>query len=419
MSDSNITEADGDASLKGKPFDEVCELIKDDDQVTGTVHKKPDGGAGRWSFCFGFTAREYTEAELLALIVAEYGPGEYPITFKAPGPSGRPEIRWHKHMHVQARRLGAVQSVTPTQAQAPGSDGLTAALISIAETQTRMLEALAKLTDAPKSEEKTTIDFVKELGAIKDLFSDTRQSALEQFKDAMELRKLIKDDDDNGGGDPLSIALRTLAPAIEKGVEALQEKEADQVRRTGAAPTATLDDKPVKVTARPLSDAEIQTNVDRVAGGNIDYAYQLFAEQFLPGVLQLAESGQEPQQVAEYLVRLIGTDENIIELVGLVIMQDDMVLRLAKVNARVLQFTTWLDSVADWLAHALWPATNPAPEPLSATNDATIDESGSDQGINDAETTGGEPAETIASGEPIPDAESDLDVPRKGDDNDA
>ncbi|KKN49722.1 hypothetical protein LCGC14_0639720 [marine sediment metagenome] len=418
MSTPTPIELEGDVELKGKEFDEVCELIKDKTEITGAVHKRPDG-AGRWSYCFGFQASEYTEADLLALLSAEYGPGDYPVQFKSKGKTGRQVIRWQKHMHVQARRLGATQNSTPTAAPASGSDGLTATLMSIADTQVRMLDALAKLSEQDPVEQKTTIDFVKELGAIKDLFSDNRQSALEQFKDAMELRKLIKDDDDDGGSDPLSIALRTLTPAIEKGVAALQESEAAQVRRPDPPATATQHGKPVDVAARPLSDVEVQANVDQVTEENIVYAYQLFAEQFLPSVLQLAESGEDPEHVAAYLVRLVGTDQKTIDLVGLVIMQDDMVLRFAKANARVLQFTAWLDLVADYLAHALWPATNPKPEPLNATIDATIDESASDGVINDAELTGAESADTIASGESIPDAESDPDAPRTGDDNDA
>ena len=410
MNDSTHKEGEGDAELKGKPFDEVCELIKDDDRVTGSVYKKPDGGAGRWSFCFGFGPTEYTEQELLATIVAEYGPGEYPVQFKSPNKTNRPEIRWHKHMHVQARRLGALQTATPPAPAAVAATGFEAFAVSI-ETQMRALAAaLEKVAKQEPSEQKTTIDFVKELGAIKDLFSDNRQSALEQFKDAMELRKLIKDDDDNGGGDPLSLAIKSLTPAIERGVSALAEKEADQVRRPGAPAPEAIPDEPAPVAEPPLEqDPEVRIN----------YAYQLFAERFLPGVLQLAETGQEPEQVAEYLVRLIGTDEQTIEMVGLVIMQDDMVLRLAKANARVLQFTAWLDAVADWVAHALWPATNPPPEPFSATNDATLDESDQGGGINDAESTGAEPAEPTASGEPLPDAKPSSDAPRTGDDNDA
>ncbi|KKK50775.1 hypothetical protein LCGC14_3121660, partial [marine sediment metagenome] len=304
------------------------------------------------------------------------------------------------------------QSATPpTAAPAIASTGVEALTIAI-ESQGRALEAvLEKLAKPDAPEPKTTIDFVKELGAIKDLFSDNRQSALEQFKDAMELRKLIKDDDDNGGGDPLSLAIKSLTPAITRGISALEEKEADQVRRPGApAAEAPSPDAPEPVAEPTLEqDPEVRIN----------YAYQLFAERFLPGVLQLAETGQEPKQVAEYLVRLIGNDEQTIETVGLVIMQDDMVLRLAKANARVLQFTAWLDAVADWVAHALWPATNPAPQPLSATNDATLDESDQAGGINDAESTGAEPAEPTASGEPLPDAEPSPDAPRTGDDNDA
>lgn len=421
MSSSEPIALEGDNDLKGKDFDEVCAVLKQDDQVTGVVHKKPDG-AGRWSFCFGFRANEYAEAELLELIVSEYGPGVYPVQFKGKQKSGRPKIRWQKDYHVQSRRPGAVQnlSVAPPSRET-GNDALAAAM----ERQAIALEALAAGLAKPPPAPKTTIDFVQELGAIKDLFSDNRQSALEQFKDAMELRKLIKDDDGNGDGDPLSLALKTLAPAIEKGVEALRETETAGVRRPAApdrlhaVAAATPDD----VTAQPgedlPADDETRAGVTASNEAEVFYAFKVFDKHYLPAILKFAEAGEDPQAVAEYLARLIGDDENTLNLVGLVIMQDDMVERFAKLNARALQFTAWLDNVADWLAHALWPATNPAPAPLGATDSATNGKTDNDGAIDDAETTGAKPAGAIASGESIPDAKPSADAQRTRNDNNA
>lgn len=96
-----------------------------------------------------------------------------------------------------------------------------------------------------------------------------------------------------------------------------------------------------------------------------------------------------------------------------------MVVRFSRFNSRVLQFTAWLDNVADWIAHALWPATNPPPAPLTATIDATIDETDAAGVIKDAESTGDKPADLEASAESIPDAESSPDPPGKGHNNDA
>lgn len=419
MTETQMSDTEAETELKGKGFDEVCELIKNDDQLSGAVHKKPDG-AGRWSYCFGFRADEYSEADLLDLIVAEYGPGTYPVQFKGKQKNGRPRLAWQKHMHVQARRR-VVQNLEATQASAPaiGNDALAVAM----ERQAVALEALAASMARPPVEPKSTIDFVQDLAAIKDLFSDNQKGALEQFKDAMELRKLIKDDDDGGGSDPLSLALKTLAPAIERGVEQLQESEAAQVRRQPPPlpPIAPQPSKPVPTVddPDPKVAAEARAGTAATNEAAIYSAYQLFNEKFLPAILQMAEADQDPEQVAEYLVRLIGDDAGTVELVGVVLMQDDMVVRFSRFNSRVLQFTAWLDNVADWIAHALWPATNPPPAPLSATIDATIDETDAAGVIKDAESTGDKPADLEASAESIPDAESSPDPPGKGHNNDA
>ena len=417
----------GDVELKGKDFDDVCALLKSDDTVRGQVHKRPDGvaagTAGRWSYCFSFSPDQYTEEELLDLIVVEYGPGIYPVQFKGKQKSGRPKIRWHKDMTVQARRLGA-QSSTPASPSAPAANptGLEA-FASILDNQARILERISEAIAKPPPAVKTTIELVQELGAIKDLFTDGRQGALEQFRDAMELRKLIKDDEDNGGSDPLTVALKALTPAIERGVSALQEAEATPTRpQAASAPESLATQVEIDTAnARKLSDDEIQENIAGVEASNetaIVYAYQLFAEKYLPALLQLAEAGQEPEEVASYLVRLIGDDAKTIDLVGLVIAQDDMVLRFSKVNSRVLQFTTWLDLVGDWIAHALWPATNPAPGPAGATQSATNDGAGGDGGINGPDAPGDQTGDAPAAGEQPCDAKPSTDAPGKGHDND-
>lgn len=423
MNTSAVDDLKGDSDLKGKDFDEVCQLIKNDKEVRGAVHKRPDGGgAGRWAFCFSFDSNEYNESTLMDLIAAEYGPGTYPVQFKSKGSGGPQVIRWHKDMVVQARRLGA-QASTPTpstpSAGTPGLDALALAL----DNQARILERLSEMISKPPPAVKTTIELVQELGAIKDLFSDNRQGALEQFRDAMELRKLIKDDEGDGDGDPLSMALKTLTPAIERGITALQES-GEAPTRPPPAPAAESLATQVEIdaaNARKPGEAEIEGTVTDVEISNetaTEYAFKLFTEKNLPALLQLAETGQEPKEVATYLVRLIGSDEKMKDMIGLVIAQDDMVLRFAKANARALQFTEWLDSVADWLAHALWPATNPAPDGSSATQAATNDKTPGASVISDADQAGAAPADATAiEGQP-PDAKSTSDLPGDGNSND-
>jgi hypothetical protein len=403
-------------------FGEVCAALSDNDKAKGYVSKKAESG-GRWAFCFGFLPNDHSESELLELIAAEYGPGEYPVQFKTPNDSGREQIRWQRNWHVQARRLSA-QSLpatpAPTATPPPATDALAAAL----ESQTQMLSAvLEKLsTPAPVPEQKSTLEIAGELAALKDLFTDSKQSVLEQVKDVLELKQMLLDNND-APADPMAAALKYLGPAIEKGLE---------------AQTQILPARPGPIVAgRELSADEIQKNIDQVNADNaaagptppplppmpadpteddISKAFDVFAESYLSAILQLSETDQPPVQVAEWVVRMIGNADQALYVIGLVICQDDMVKRLTKYDDRVLNCAAWLDSVADHLAHALWPETNAAPKADSATISATIESSDGEGVITGADQPGDSEDELVAGGG-VPDERKD--VPTTGHDNDA
>lgn len=406
MSDHDIVEIDADASLKGKEFNEVCELLTDVENIKGYCFKKPDAG-GRWSYCFSFLPPEYSEVDLLDLIVAEYGPGEYPIQFK--DNTGRPQIRWQKNMHVQARRLGAqlmtqVAPATPTDK----NDALALALDRIAETQLQMLAVIKTLPE--KTEQKTTLEIAGELAALKDLFTDNKQSVLEQVKDVLELKEMLLSNDDSAPTDPMAAALKYLGPAIEKG---MQQQEG--MARAEVVPIAPL---------APAPAAEIKQNQETAANvaaaglpeaseEQIKVAYEVFSQQYLDAILHLGERDQEPQAVAEWVVRLVGGNTNATNVIGLVICQDDMIERLEPRDKRVKARATWLDAVANHLAIALWPEANKELRVESATVDATSEESAAVSSINDADTD----EDLVAGGAALPNEHTD--VPRKGNDNDA
>ncbi len=417
----------GDIDLKGKDFDEVCELIKGD-EVAGSVNRRPDGGgAGRWSHCFSFTPTEFSEAELLDVIAAEFGPGTYPVQFKSTERGARPVIRWHKDMTVQARRLGAQPSTpAPTLSPAPSTanDALAVALSSIADTQSRILDALNR---RPEPEQKSTIDFAKELAVLKDLFTDNRQGMLETFRDAMELRKLIQDDNGEGPSDPLAAAIKYLGPAIEKGMEGQAQAEALQrapvvtsLQPTPAAPTAasqpgTVIDGPDISPSEYSAAAPAPTHDEQL---QINQAFEFFAQRYLATALQLAEQKQDPAGVGQWLARLIGDDDSAVDAVGRVIAQDDMIERLAQYDDAIVAHAAWFDRVADQLAHALWPDTNPLPDPENATKNATKAGFDGNDAIDADEQTEGAPADENTHADVITDAERS-NPPRKGHDHDA
>ncbi len=105
MSTNDNASGDG-IDLKGMEFSEAAARLVNVKNAKGYVNKKADTSS-RWSFCFSFMPAEYNESELLEVIGAEYGPGEYPVQFKIRTDKGNEQIRWQQNMHVQARRLGA------------------------------------------------------------------------------------------------------------------------------------------------------------------------------------------------------------------------------------------------------------------------------------------------------------------------
>ena len=280
-------------------------------------------------------------------------------------------------------------------------DALAAAL----ESQTQMLAAvLEKLsTPAPVPEQKSTLEIAGELAALKDLFTDSKQSVLEQVKDVLELKQMLLEQND-APADPMAAALKYLGPAIEKGLEAQAETPA-------AAPTAPPAVAPIAaVNAVPAPPAEA-TEAD------IAKAFDIFAEQYLASIMQLSETKQPPAEVCAWIVRMIDGNDQALYVIGLVICQDDMVKRLSAYNDRVLKVAPWLDSVADHLAHALWPESNQVPDADTATIDATIIENDEAGVINGGESQGDTENEPIAGGGPVPDENAN--PPRAGHHNDA
>lgn len=403
MSSHDIIDMDADPSLKGKEFDEVCELLTDVENTKGYCFKKPDAG-GRWSYCFSFLPPEYSEVDLLDLIVAEYGPGEYPVQFK--DNTGRPKIRWQKNMHVQARRLGAPLAAQAVAAAATDkNDALAIALGQIAETQLQMLAVIKALPE--KGEQKTTLEIAGELAALKDLFTDSKQSVLEQVKDVLELKDMLLANDDSAPTDPMAAALKYLGPAIEQGMK--QQKTLADVVPIAPAPAPAAEIRHNQETAANVAAAGLpEASEEQVAA-----AYEIFAQQYLEAILHLGDRDQEPQAVADWVVRLLGSNTNAINIIGLVICQDNMIERLEPYDKRVKGRASWLDDVANHLAFALWPDANQALRDENATVNATILESVAESSISDADDAD----ELVAGGDALPDGHTDL--PRKGNDNDA
>ena len=149
-------------------------------------------------------------------------------------------------------------------------------------------------------------------------------------------------------------------------------------------------------------------------------AYAYFTRNFLPSVMQLADKKQSPSDVAKYIARLAGTTPGMGDVIGRVIAEDNMIERLATTNPEVMQHAAWFDEVADWLAHALWPDTNPAPDAENATTDATTSRAQEPGGLKVAKVDGAgdDPAndDLAASDKPIDDANADTSDTVRNDD---
>lgn len=400
MSDSDLLDIDTDSSLKGKEFDEACRLCSGDDNAKVFVHQKP-AGSGRWDFCFSFVPGEYDEAALLEQLVMDYGPGEYPVQIRSELANGQKRIRWQKNMRVVARRQPDLQQHVAPQPAGAGMEVLAAAL----ETQTRLLTAvLEKVSQpAPVPEQKSTADFAKELVVMKELFADNRPSGMESFKELLELQKIMVEAS-GGDVDPLTQAIKTLGPEIVEGVKQMREKE-ERTSATPQRPAPQQQVRPAPVDARPtFADIDVES------------AYSIFAENYLDNLLKAA--GHPAEDVANYVARLVGDNDRLLHVIGLVIQEDDMIDRLAKLDERVMQNAHWLDDVADWLAHALWPDANPAPTPENATINATFDEIPGSRGINGANGEGNGQDATDDEDLENPDDEPGTGTPRGELDND-
>ena len=397
MSSTDPSDNDENKRLKGKPFDEVCELI-DDPDARVFVHQKP-AGSGRWDFCFSFLPGEYDELAVLEKIAEEFGAGEFPVQIRSKLDDGRPKFLWQNNMHVVARRSSVTRTALPPPPAGAGLDVLAAAL----DNQTRLLTAvLEKVSQPPPAPvQQSREEFAKEMLAMKELFADNRPSGMESFKELLELQKIMVEAS-GGDVDPLTQAIKTLGPEIVEGVKEMREKE----RRERAAPTRRAPEqrpRPAPVNTRPTF-----ANID------VESAYSIFAENYLGNLLDA--TGLPAEDVANYVARRVGDNDQLLHVVGLVIQEDNMVDRLVEFDERVKQNAPWLDDVADWLAYALWPDANDAPTPENATISATFDEISDSRGINGAKGNG----QDATDDEDLenPDDESGTGAPRGKLDND-
>jgi len=393
-----VTDEQSDAlkdELKDKDFDTAIAML-DDANAKVHVWSAPDGvgSPGKWGVCFIFKPGDHDESEVVEILQAEYGPGDYPIQIKSKRKDKGPKILWQKTLHITPRKFNPRAEPLVAAALNPApADGLLATAI---ENQTRMLgEVLGKLSQPPPAP-PSTIEVAKDLAAFKDLFSDNRPSPIEMFREMMEFKTLLMDEsgaDDN----PLTAAIRMLeklAPEIGKAAEAGLPVEAarrPQASADGAAPAAVKSPEPPPASgsdAQPAADVVDDTAGDEVEPNQeeVDAAFAFFAKTYLMAALHLLSQKAPPGSVAEWLVRHMGGNEKMIRQVGIVISDDQMVQRLAGFDAGVMDAATWFDLVADHLAFALWPEHNPDPAMLDATKSATTDEKTDAGSIIDADS---------------------------------
>lgn len=362
MDDSEQLDNDMETSLKGKEFDEACALAADDESARVFVNRKPEG-SGRWEFCFSGPLREYDEAALLDNIFMDYGPGEYPVQIRSQSETGS-RIRWQKNFRVAARRRPP-SSPQPAAAPAANNDALALAI----ENQSRMLGALLEKITQPAPQQSRQ-DIMSELASMKDLFVTDQKDPLEGFKTFFEMQKMMTEAA-GGDTDPLTKALNMFGPKI---IEEL-DKEKAQPQRAGVPARAS---EPPATTATPEP---------KFAHIDVDSAFAIFAENYMSQLMKLPHE-TAPEDLGKYIARMVGDNPQLLHIVGLVIADDQMVERLAQFDASVLQRAEWLDGIADWLAHALWPDTNPAPTPENATINATLDDFRDSQVITPSNSDG-------------------------------
>jgi hypothetical protein len=335
-----------------------------------------------------------------------------------------PKILWQKNMQITARKFkpGADREQQPA---AQSNDALGAILSQLADGQNRIIEALAQRPEPPPV--PSTIEIAKDLAALKDLFADKTPDMMQQMRDFMELKNMLAEE--TGPSDPLTSAIKHFGPLIASGVEEMQKREVQAVRPPAPPPIpkpltpeppssgaseAELDAYEQSINAH---DTKAEAEAEAPTVQEVDAAFQLFATQYLPALKHLVENNAKPAAVAEWVVRHVDGDVRVIRSLGLVIGDDRMVERIVGFDGEMLAHAAWLDAVADWLAHALWPDLNAAPDPDSApdvsdaTEIATNGESGESGTIIDAEPSADSDQESPCDVDATP--------PGTGDDNDA
>lgn len=434
MTTIDDTESGDQGEFRGKEFDEVWPLIKD---ANAKVHvwKAPDGmtDSKKWGACFTFKPGEFDQSEVIDVLQAEYGPGDYPLQIKTKAKNNAPKIVWQRTLHITPRKFKPTAEREPPATATTATDGLALALASIAEGQRAILEALKSQPTPPAA--PSTLDVAKDLAAYKELFSDNRPAPIEMFREMMELKSLLMDENGDAGN-PMTAAIRMVEKLADVAKEA-QENERTRPplrKRSAPGPTpapdsptpAATNQAPAPAATADSVSADVDTEDIEPTALEVDAAFEFFAKTYLPAAMHLYTSHQQPPQVAEWLVRHVtstpGTPVALINI-GLVISDDQMVQRLAGFNPGVMDAAAWFDAVADSLAFALWPDDNPEPAPFDATKNATTDKNTDDDRIIDVDPKAEpeqEPPDHAKT--PVDDQDHDaasIDPPGTGDDHDA
>jgi hypothetical protein len=291
------------------------------ESVSVAIYELASDRAADRAFLFAFPlASAPPPHELFAEILDKWGPGRYQVYAQYTGDG---KIAFRHNFTVGAdrdRRRAAI----PSRAELKGEDraapaatpvsGVSPELAAILAGQNRILEALAESIAQSRAPARDTLEIARELAALKELFGPAPSPAptasiLEIVRDVLKIKDQLAGDDES----PLTAAMRTLGPAINRAVERLG----------------------------PVPSPPVTTGDARNGGGGAMRAA-------CDALLELARSGAPSDVAAQRVLEYLASAPEWVEqaVIALVVEERERAVeRLCGLDARLGEYREWLGAL--------------------------------------------------------------------------
>lgn len=319
------------------------------------------------AFLFSIPSSELPSPhELLAQILEKWGAGRYEsmaqdqkgkIVFKTRFTVGTDRDR--KRALIPSRH----EADAPSTAAAAPAGGLSPELRAILEQQNRVLEALAQaVTARPEpAQAHDPFDVIERLGKLKHLFVPEnpapQKDVLELVKDFLQIKETLRESDTEAA-DPLSSAVKYLAPAITSAVERMQQGQ--EQTRAAALERAAAGAGGHQAERPPAANG-----------------YSGMLSHYTDPLIDMAARGTEVPAAAQWVVNTLAQQPPAIAEAVLDFLDDEQsTQRLTAMVPKLEPHAEWLDQVVNAVLQAVEDQARASADQGSA--DQTPDPPGAD-----------------------------------------